>query len=638
MIGARTEAEKPGSTVEGKLTTDDRVLARVTDGIYRQPGSALREMISNAWDADATEVRIDTDAPRFSTISISDDGHGMDWQTLARMLHHIGGSAKRQPVGAKLGLTQQSDFDLSPKGRPLIGKIGIGLFSIAQLTRSFQIVTKEAGGEYWNVAAVRLHTHSDTLANRNGDETYEAGSYEVWREPTQERAASGTNIILDGIWPQTRETLRSSEIWSRYEEARAQGGTGSLPALPRFSVGAVSASPHDSVQDESPDLPWETSDQPGERISRFIDAMRDLYTRGIENNPRISKSSDYYLQMLWQLSNWCPLKYVETDPFRLTGESENRFFALTSEGSDEVHVQEGRPVADSLPFSQGLRDADSMISAKDFRVFIDNVELKRPVSFTGNPKTSAALQDPLLFFGEGGTDFPKMDSSISGGPLRFFAYFQWVPKLVPVENRGIIVRVRNASGRDYDPTFLDFPVSEQRRLEQITGEIFVVEGFDGALNIDRESYNASHPHVVYLTRWVHRELRKVIAKQKQLGVVARKRNKSNENTKALGVVEGIVHKYREARSGDSEMEPLSIDFIGREGCKREGERGAYVFDRDKVIGGRSSDAEASQVESQMKGIVELMDLYDLLGVLSKSDEEDLLSGIRRIIKLESRDD
>lgn len=41
------------------LKTDERVIARVTDGIYRQPGSALRELISNAYDADATRVVTD---------------------------------------------------------------------------------------------------------------------------------------------------------------------------------------------------------------------------------------------------------------------------------------------------------------------------------------------------------------------------------------------------------------------------------------------------------------------------------------------------------------------------------------------------------------------------------------------------
>ena len=53
------------------LRTDERVLARVTDGIYRQPGSAIRELMSNAYDADAKRVVIRTRPPPGSVRSLS---------------------------------------------------------------------------------------------------------------------------------------------------------------------------------------------------------------------------------------------------------------------------------------------------------------------------------------------------------------------------------------------------------------------------------------------------------------------------------------------------------------------------------------------------------------------------------------
>src|SRR5690242_7361397 len=93
------------TAVRTPLKTDGRVLARVTDGIYRLPGAALRELISNAYDADATRVVISTDRPRFSRITIEDDGNGMTPEALAHMLHHIGGSAKRVSDGQDLQIT-----------------------------------------------------------------------------------------------------------------------------------------------------------------------------------------------------------------------------------------------------------------------------------------------------------------------------------------------------------------------------------------------------------------------------------------------------------------------------------------------------------------------------------------------------
>jgi HSP90 family molecular chaperone len=117
-----------------KLQTSSRVLRRVTDGIYREPWAAIRELISNAYDADATRVVVNTDAPRFTRITVSDNGNGFTADALASMCLQIGGSPKRTNQGATIGITAPNDPDRSPGGRRLIGKLGIGLFSVSQLT------------------------------------------------------------------------------------------------------------------------------------------------------------------------------------------------------------------------------------------------------------------------------------------------------------------------------------------------------------------------------------------------------------------------------------------------------------------------------------------------------------------------
>ena len=82
---------KTGEPVSAFLKTDERVFARITDGIYREPASALRELIANAYDADATEVQVVTDAPRFSKIIVRDNGHGLTEEALVHVICHIGG-------------------------------------------------------------------------------------------------------------------------------------------------------------------------------------------------------------------------------------------------------------------------------------------------------------------------------------------------------------------------------------------------------------------------------------------------------------------------------------------------------------------------------------------------------------------
>src|SRR5689334_11129902 len=122
-------SERTHAPVEGKLETDELVLARITEGIYRQPSSALRELVSNAYDADATEVVILTDAPRFGQITVRDNGRGLSPEVVTQLVKHIGGSAKRSEKGKELGVTSPTNANRSAGGRQLIGKLGIGLFS-----------------------------------------------------------------------------------------------------------------------------------------------------------------------------------------------------------------------------------------------------------------------------------------------------------------------------------------------------------------------------------------------------------------------------------------------------------------------------------------------------------------------------
>ena len=185
----------------------------MTDGIYRQPASALRELISNAYDADATRVVIKTDVPRFERITIQDNGTGMSPKVLAHLPFNIGGSAKRNEDGEELGITSKDVPLRSPKGRRLIGKIGIGLFSVSQLTHSFQIITKTKGDNHRTVATVALRQFSDSeVAPSHGEKKFEYGKVSIWREKATDLASHGTTIVLTSIRPQAQDTLRSRDV------------------------------------------------------------------------------------------------------------------------------------------------------------------------------------------------------------------------------------------------------------------------------------------------------------------------------------------------------------------------------------------------------------------------------------------
>ena len=153
---------------------------------------------------------------------------------------------------------------------------------------------------------------------------------------------------------------------------------------------------------------------------------------------------------------------------------------------------------------------------RDFTVLVDDLRIARPLVFIDLPETSHAVKKPIFVVGRCREEFSGVPPELTGGPLEFEAYFIWSPKIAPTEHQGVLVRVHGSSGTLFDPTFMRYQVSEQTRLRQISCEIFVSEGLEAALNIDRESFNYAHPHVVYITKWLHASLRRVATVQKRI--------------------------------------------------------------------------------------------------------------------------
>ena len=184
--------------------------------------------------------------------------------------------------------------------------------------------------------------------------------------------------------------------------------------------------------------------------------------------------------------------------------------------------QSGRatPVEFELTGNETVRGRRSIGSAtdvgSDFTVLVDDLQLARPLVFTDLPKSNHAVKKPIFVFGRCREEFDRVSPELTGGPLEFEAYLIWAPKIAPTEHQGVLVRVHGSSGTLFDPTFLRYQVSEQTRLRQISCEIFVSEGLEAALNIDRESFNYAHPHVVYITKWLHASLRRVATVQKRI--------------------------------------------------------------------------------------------------------------------------
>ena len=118
-----------------KIRVHERALAHLSRGLYRSPASALRELVSNAWDANATRVTIDTNHPNFFQLTVEDDGDGFSRDEFDELMSGgIGNSQKR---------TGEKELKF---GRPTIGRLGIGMLGIAQICGAFTVISKPASG------------------------------------------------------------------------------------------------------------------------------------------------------------------------------------------------------------------------------------------------------------------------------------------------------------------------------------------------------------------------------------------------------------------------------------------------------------------------------------------------------------
>src|ERR1019366_9586633 len=114
------------------IVAAQKIIADISSGVYRSPAAAIKELVANAYDADATRVTISTDPPHLRSFTITEDGSGMTISDFLDVMAHIGGCRKR------------SHGDLSPLfHRKLIGRIGIGLLSVAQLGTRFYLSSKK---------------------------------------------------------------------------------------------------------------------------------------------------------------------------------------------------------------------------------------------------------------------------------------------------------------------------------------------------------------------------------------------------------------------------------------------------------------------------------------------------------------
>ena len=112
-----------------EITVDKSHIITIGERLYGESIELIRELINNAYDADATEVKVTIED---SQIVVEDDGSGMDFDGL-RQYFNIGSTLKRDNP-------KSSRFE-----RDRIGEFGIGKFASLSACSCFELWTKKDG-------------------------------------------------------------------------------------------------------------------------------------------------------------------------------------------------------------------------------------------------------------------------------------------------------------------------------------------------------------------------------------------------------------------------------------------------------------------------------------------------------------
>jgi len=246
-----------------QIRVHEKALAHLSRGLYRSPASALRELVSNAWDANATQVLIATNYPNFAQISVQDNGDGFSGPEFEKLMAGGIGNSEKRNVDEPLIHT-----------RPLIGRLGIGLLGIAQICGSFEVSSKPKKGEafrarvrLYDLIRERLDIDDPEIVKENGlaegVREVDVGEYEFL--PVEKNGLSrGTNITSDDIHPTFMRSFRESR---------------SPEVAPKF---------------KEPPLEW----------SKCLTVISQVHT--------LHELGDYW-KLLWELSASCPIPYASSD-------------------------------------------------------------------------------------------------------------------------------------------------------------------------------------------------------------------------------------------------------------------------------------------------------------------------------------
>ena len=505
------------------IRVNEKILLHLGRGIYPSVAAAIKELVHNAFDADAKQVVISTGYPAFDEIQILDTGHGMSLERFKMALVSIGNSMK--------DTIDESRVTKKYK-RPIIGRLGIGLMALSQVCNQAMIESQLPGLK--NKFSALIHFTQ-----------FQRDDYENTSLSVLSNRYGGAEVIRRQLEEEGLKAERQEELKLRLKLA--------------LEADKIRQSKEIDLEDEHLGHCWFIPELPGlphrqgttvtllEIRPEIKQALMDRDSSLGSNSPAISTGTlqsrrhdweEQLSQIDWSWRELCEKLRCETDGLTYQVLPSYHQFLY------ELALMSPVPYLDDAPISSRpdiLREKKRELKRFNFSLRVDNHLLYKPILLPSGALAKEARADDYLI------RQISFNGVVDTHRLKYHGYLYWQKSQnKPSTLHGIQLYIRNVGIGLYDQTFTDFSKMYSTNFAgHISGEIYVERGLEQALNVDRQSFRETDPHYIALQQHLLGECEWILRKS----IEANERRKRAERQQHLATVEKLVSSATNGKLG-----------------------------------------------------------------------------------------
>lgn len=335
--------------------------------------------------------------------------------------------------------------------RPIIGRFGIGFLASAHITDEIWVRSYPKTKSTGIEARINLKPYFLYQDDIATFNEFKFGTVE-WREIPKEEGKIGTRVELRGV--------RNGNFY----RTLTHDGLKLVRWPPR---GFREKNPGSQMR------------QLVEKSQRRMDALYVDRLQGRE-------------ELVWHLGMSAPVRYLDGGPIRPEYLS----------GAAEQAVTEVKERAESY----------------NFKLWFDGIEVRKPILLPTHRYKSQGPDDPELPKDVLISPVRVDGKSERGRNVKAGGYLFYQPwRVVPAELRGLYPRIGGVGiGHTYENRFLAYLKGESPILRvQVSGELYIYEGLDEALNLDRSGFMELDPEYQYLAEQAGEQVRKFFQEAKK---------------------------------------------------------------------------------------------------------------------------